>query len=104
VPKTIPLQLDTWHIDDAQAQITLLISSTQAEPRCPEYDVPAQRVHSYDTRTLADLPWRDSRITWPLRVRKLFCRNAICPRRIFTERLAGIAMPWARRTLLSAAA
>jgi len=34
-----------------------------------------------------------------LRVRKWFCRNRACPRRIFTERLPTIAAPWARRTL-----
>jgi len=34
-----------------------------------------------------------------LRVRKWFCRNRSCHRRIFTERLPTIAAPWARRTL-----
>jgi transposase len=33
-----------------------------------------------------------------LRVRRLFCDNARCERRIFTERLPGIAAPWSRRT------
>jgi hypothetical protein len=101
--QTTPLQLDTWHINEAQAQITLLISSTQAEPRCPECDVPARRVHRDDTRTLADLPWSDDRITWQLRVRTLCCRHTICPRRIFTERLPGLVAPWARRTVRLAA-
>jgi transposase len=34
-----------------------------------------------------------------LRVRKWFCGNRACRRRIFTERLPTIAAPWARRTL-----
>jgi transposase len=34
-----------------------------------------------------------------LRVRKWFCCNRACPRRIFTERLPTVAAPWARRTL-----
>jgi transposase len=99
LPNTTPLQLDAWHLDEARTQITLLVSSIQAEPRCPGCDVPARYVHSYYTRTLADLPWSGYGITWQLRVRKLFCRNAICPRCLFTERLPGIATPWARRTL-----
>jgi transposase len=98
-PNTTPLQLDTWHIDDAHAQITLLISSTQAAPRCPGCDVPARYVHSHYTRTLADLPWSGCGITWRLHVRRLFCRNPACSRRIFTERLPGVATPWARRTV-----
>jgi transposase len=91
--------VDAWHLDDARTRITLLVSSRQAEPRCPGCDVPARYVHSCYTRILADLPWSGYGITWQLRVRKLFCRNAMCPRRIFTERLPGIAEPWARRTL-----
>src|SRR5687767_14123065 len=42
-------------------------------------------------------------MTWRLRVRKLFCHNRQCPRRIFTERLPGLVAPWARRTLRLAA-
>jgi transposase len=99
LPNTRSLRLNTWYIDDVHAQITLLISSTQAAPRCPGCDAPARDVHRYDPRTLADLPWSGDGVTWQLRVRKLFCRHAMCPRHIFTERLPGIATPWARRTL-----
>jgi transposase len=99
LPKAIPLHLDAWRVDDAHARITLPISSTQAAPRCPGCEVPARHIHSHDLRTLADLPWSGYRVLWRLRVRKFFCRNVICPRRIFTERLPGVASPWARRTL-----
>jgi hypothetical protein len=54
LPDTTSLHLDTWYLDDAHAQITLLISSIQAAPRCPECHVPAHYVHSHYTRTLAD--------------------------------------------------
>ena len=46
----------------------------------------------------ADLPWADYSITLQLRVRKFFCLNQQCLRRIFTERIATVAAPWARRT------
>lgn len=32
-------------------------------------------------------------------MRKFFCINPLCKRRIFTERLASVTAPWARRTL-----
>ena len=99
LPNTKPLHLDAWHLDNTHAQITLLIASTQAAVRCPGCHAPAWHVHSRYTRTLADLPWSNYRVTWRLRVRKLFCRNRTCPRRVFTERLSGVAAPWARRTL-----
>jgi transposase len=95
----MPLRLDTWEIDEAHAQITLLISSAQAAARCPGCNIPARYVHSRYTRTLADLPWGGDGITWQLRVRQFFCRRPTCPRRIFTERLPGVVVPWARRTL-----
>jgi transposase len=99
LPKTTPLQPDAWSIDEPQAQITLLISSAQAAARCPACDVPARHIHSRYTRTLTDLPWSGYRVTCQLRVRKLFYHHRKCPCRIFTERLPGMATPWARRTL-----
>jgi transposase len=48
---------------------------------------------------LADLPWAHYRVRLQLRVRKWFCQNPGCARRIFTERLPTVAAPWARRTL-----
>jgi transposase len=59
----------------------------------------AHRIHSRYTRTLADLPWAHYRVRLQLRVRKWWCQNAACVRRIFTERLPTVAAPWARRTL-----
>jgi transposase len=60
--------------------------------------VPANRLHSHYERTLADLPWGDWRVKLGLGVRKLFCDNPHCTRQIFTERLAGVVAPWARKT------
>ena len=56
-------------------------------------------MHSHYERTLVDLPWAHYRVRLQLRVRKWFCRNRACRRRIFTERLPTVAAPWARRTL-----
>jgi transposase len=103
LPNTIALQLDACDLDEAHTHITLCVSSTQTEPRCPACDVPARHIHSRYIRTLADLPWSGHRVTWRLRVRKFFCRKATCSRRIFTERLPGLVVPWARRTLRLAA-
>jgi transposase len=66
---------------------------------CPLCDTPARRIHSRYNRTLADLPWADYRVRLQLRVRKWFCHNPACVRRIFTERLPTLAAPWARCTL-----
>ena len=42
--------------------------------------------------------WAECRVTLEVTVRKLFCDNQGCQRRIFTERLPQLTSPWARRT------
>ena len=86
-------------VDDTTAQITLHVRSTQATAPCPLCATPAHHIHSDYERTLADLPWAQYRVHLQLRVRKWFCQNPRCRRRIFTERLPTVAAPWARRTL-----
>jgi hypothetical protein len=61
---------------------------------CPVCQFPTRRIHSRYVRMIADLPWGPWRIVLHLHVRKFFCVNGRCSRRIFTERLA----PWARHT------
>jgi transposase len=75
------------------------VRSAQTRVPCPLCAIPARRLHSRYERTLADLPWAVYRVRLQLRVRKWFCRNRSCRRRIFTERLPTVAAPWARRTL-----
>src|SRR5437867_10306648 len=99
LPDATLLHLEACEIDDTTAQITLAVQSTQPSAPCPQCATPARRIHSDYERTLADLPWAQYRVRLQLPVRKWFCRNRSCPRRLFTERLSTIAVPWARRTL-----
>jgi len=99
LPDATTLRLDACQVDSPAAQITLRVRSTQATASCPLCATPARRIHSDYGRTLADLPWAQYRVYLQLRVRKWFCRNRACRRRIFTERLPTVAAPWARRTL-----
>jgi transposase len=98
LPQVSPLLLETWQIDTATAQVTLRVQSTQTWVHCPVCRFPTWRIHSRYTRTVADVPWAHYRVLWQLRVRKFFCSNGRCTRRIFTERLPGVVAPWARRT------
>src|SRR5207247_2978447 len=84
---------------DTTAQVTLHVRSMQTSVPCPLCTTSTQRIHSHYERTLADLPWAAYRVRLQLRVRKWFCRNRRCRRRIFTERLPTVAAPWARFTL-----
>jgi transposase len=99
LPDATRLRLEACAVDDTTAQITLRVQSTQTSAPCPLCATPARRIHSDYGRTLADLPWAQYRVCLQLRVRKWFCRNRACRRRIFTERLPTVAAPWARCTL-----
>jgi transposase len=98
LPDSSSLQLESWLIDKANSRIILSISSTQIDTHCPVCAHPTHRIHSHYERTLADVPWANYSITLQLQVRKFFCLNQQCFRRIFTERIATVAVPWARRT------
>jgi transposase len=99
LPDATTLRLEACEVDATTAQITLHVRSTQTSAPCPLCATPARRIHSDYGRTLADLPWAHYRVRLQLRVRKWFCGNRRCHRRIFTERLPTVAAPWARRTL-----
>jgi len=78
--------------------ITVTLRSRHPQTRCPLCGRRSKRTHSRYERTLTDLPWGEHAITIKLGVRRMFCDNALCKRHIFTERLPGVAAPWARRT------
>jgi transposase len=99
LPDTTALRLEACSVEQAPPQMTLRVRSTQTSVPCPLCTIPASRIHSRYERTLADLPWAHYRVRLQLQVRKWFCPNPHCIRRIFTERLPMVAAPWARRTL-----
>src|SRR5215510_1368046 len=78
--------------------ITLFVSSAQTIVNCPSCQTATRKVHSRYERTVADLPWESIPVRLRLRVRKFFCRNSECPRRIFCERLPEVATRYAHRT------
>ena len=99
LPDPAVVRLETWGAEPAPSTITLTLTSRSRPAPCPLCSRRARRTHSWYKRALADLPWGEQAVAVQLRVRKLFCDNAKCKRRIFTERLPGVAAPWARKTV-----
>jgi transposase len=98
LPDATHVRLETWSFEPASSTITLTLRARQATARCPLCGRRSKRVHSRYGRTLADLPWGEYAVTIRLSIRRLFCYNAQCERRLFAERLPGIAAPWSRKT------
>jgi transposase len=81
-----------------QASMRLQLTATAPTAACPRCAVSSSSVHSRYQRHLTDLPWRTHAVHLQLMVRKFFCRNPSCARRIFTERLPALVAAYARKT------
>ena len=78
--------------------LTILAAADDEAARCPLCGWRADRIHSRYVRTVADLPWATLAVWLRVRVRRFFCANDACPRKIFAERLTGVAQEAAQRT------
>ena len=65
---------------------------------CPVCGVTSDSRHSRCWRTLHDLPLQGTCVVVKLQVGRWLCRQAECPRKIFTERVSGV-LPHAQRTI-----
>src|SRR5215211_4960331 len=92
---------DGLRLDDVTSgpdRIVAILEATAPRAMCPICGTWSESIHSLYQRTIADLPWGRQTVWLQLRVRKLFCRQPTCSRRIFTERLPAVVAPYARRT------
>ncbi len=77
--------------------ITVVVASpTSCCPLCLE---PSSSIHCHYHLTLRDVPCAGRRVQLFLTVRKFSCRNPLCERKVFSERLPAFVEPWARMTI-----
>ena len=89
---SLPEGFEVTSIEGTDGILPISAVSTQKSACCPLCSSLATRVHSSDTRTLADLPCAGQQ------VRQFFCQVPTCVRKIFVERIAPFIEPWARVT------
>ena len=94
-PTSIRLEKITQH----PSSLTLVVRATRAQAECPRCHRPSSRVHSYYTRTVADLPWHGVAVKLELRTRRFRCKNSLCTKRVFCERLPRVVASYARKTV-----
>jgi transposase len=83
---------------EREASRWLITAHSRERAFCPVWGVQSNSRHSFYSRTLGDLSAQGTPVTIRVRVDRWRCRNERCDRRIFTERLPGIAAPSARQT------
>jgi Transposase/zinc-finger of transposase IS204/IS1001/IS1096/IS1165 len=74
------------------------VVSQSSRACCPLCGVQASRIHSRYWRRAADLPCAGRQVSLMLTVRKFFCPNPSCPRKIFAEQFPDLVQAYARLT------
>jgi transposase len=99
-----PVLFDPHHLSlkrtvGVGASLTFVLQSTATTAACPLCGESSARPHSRYVRRLADLPCQDRPVRLHVEIRRFFCANADCRRRIFAERLPSVAAVHARTTV-----
>ena len=94
-PTSIRLEKIIQH----SSSLTLVVRTTRPRAECPRCHRPSARLHSYYTRSPADLPWHGVSVRLELRTRRFRCQNSLCTKRVFCERLPRVVAHYGRRTV-----
>ena len=95
---SLPEGLHAEQIELQGDHLAITVVSVSPSSCCPLCSQASSQVHSRYQRTLRDLPCAGRKVIFHLFVRRFFCRNADCARKIFTERLPTFVKPWAQVT------
>ncbi len=93
-PEAISLQV----IEICRGFITFHVQTIARVAACPECRTCSDRTHSWYVRTIQDLPWQGNPVRFQLTLRKFFCDNRSCAKRIFAQALPKIARRYQRKT------
>lgn len=94
----LPAHLRLDQIEITPQTLILSLAVETASAICPLCQQLSHHVHSHYTRTLADLPCGGKALRLLVLVRRFFCENEACARKIFAERLPELTSVYARRT------
>ncbi len=78
--------------------VSLSLTTTHPRAHCPVCGNGSEKIHSRYQRRVADLPWADKQVQLLLAVRRFFCEQSECKRKVFSERLHPAIAAYARRT------
>ena len=87
------LAIDGFEIDKASRDEQgwqIEVHPTGKRAACPCDGQISERIHSYYTRTLRDLPVAAACVTLVIHACRFECRNDACQRKVFCERLGGL--------------
>ncbi len=80
-------------------EVTITVCAASPMAPCPCCGTISKRIQSRYTRTLRDLPASGRPVHLIVRVRRFFCQESTCPRKIFAERFPSLTLPRVKFTL-----
>src|SRR5438128_8273283 len=80
-------------------EVTVTVRAVSPTAPCPCCGTGSSRVQSFYTRTLRDLPASGRLVHLIVRVRRFFCQESTCVRKIFAERFPSLTLPRVKFTL-----
>jgi transposase len=90
------LEIEKFLADDSL--IKFVVRSILPTANCPNCQQSSNSLKAHYLRSVSDLPWHGVKIKLLLKVRKFRCRNDLCVRKVFCERLPKVAAKYARIT------
>jgi transposase len=83
-------------VEQASSKLAITVISTRTEAACPDCGHASDHVHSQYQRMVHDVPSGGRQVLLRLCVRKFFCRDQSCRRKVFAQRIADLVRPWGR--------
>jgi hypothetical protein len=96
---SLPEGIQVHQIQMTEQGLLIEAEATASTASCPLCGEASSSVHCHYQRTLRDVPCAGSPAQLRLTVRKFSCRNPLCERKVFAERLPDFVEPFARMTL-----
>lgn len=87
------------HIQITEESLVVEVVATSLTSRCPLCSETSESIHCHYRRILRDVPCAGRRVQVALTVRTFSCRNPLCQRKVFAERVPTFMEPWARMTI-----
>src|SRR5258707_4411640 len=96
---SLPEGMRVEHIQITEHGLVIEVVTVHPTSCCPLCAETSDSIQSHYRRVLRDAPCAGRQVQLVLTVRKFYCRNPYCSRKVFTERLPTFVEPWARMTI-----
>src|SRR5579859_4660112 len=96
---SLPEGMRVEHIQITEHGLVIAVEASHPTSCCPLCTQLSDSLKSHYRRVLRDAPCAGREVQLVLTVRKFYCHNLYCERKVFTERLPTFVEPWARMTI-----